>query len=504
MKKITLLLLLIFPALFFAQSVSLTNNVTWGNNCGNGNTQTIIINGDLNLNGRTLYLKNVNLIVTGNLNGGGIILNDCKNNPSTYCVRGAIQNNPNISVTRNYDCTPPPSCTKTWTGAQSTNWNNSANWSPAGVPTINCDVIINNNVNCIVSSKDAEAKTITISNTGSLTLNNSGIVRVKGSVNTSSTASFVIENASSLIQIDNVSNSGNIQLKRNTTISKLDYVYWSSPVASFNTSQVSPNSTFIYKWVPTNGNNFNGFGNWAGATNQVMTLGKGYIIRAPNNFPTNTAQNFTATFTGVPNNGNISTPIARGDYAGNSYMNGNLKVTEDDDNWNLIGNPYPSAINAVRFLNSNTSLDGFVRVWTHNTSVSANNDSPFYGNFTYNYSPDDYLLINGTGTSIPGALSVIGAGQGFFVKMNHNSASPSGNATFTNDMRGTDVSNNQFYRSANTTYSDEKHRIWLNLVNPNQIATSLLVGYVEEATNGVDRIYDAETKLKNNFEVTVL
>ncbi|RAK20121.1 hypothetical protein B0I03_10810 [Flavobacterium aquaticum] len=517
MKKITLLLLLIFPLFLFSQnpytfngSYSLTNNTSFPNafsglgngNCGNGNTQTIIINGDLNLNGRILNLRNVNLIVYGNLNGGGSITTCTAN--STYCVRGAIQNNPNISVTRNYDCTPPPSCTKTWTGAQSTNWNNSANWSPAGVPTINCDVIINNNVNCIVSSKDAEAKTITISNTGSLTLNNSGIVRVKGSVNTSSTASFVIENASSLIQIDNVANSGNIQLKRNTTISKLDYVYWSSPVASFNTSQVSPNSTFIYKWVPTNGNNFNGFGNWAGATNQVMTLGKGYIIRAPNNFPTNTAQNFTATFTGVPNNGNISTPIARGGYAGNSYMNGNLKVTEDDDNWNLIGNPYPSAINAVRFLNSNTSLDGFVRVWTHNTSVSANNDSPFYGNFTYNYSPDDYLLINGTGTSIPGALSVIGAGQGFFVKMNHNTTSPSGNAIFTNDMRGTDVSNNQFYRSANTTYSedtDEKHRIWLNLVNPNQIATSLLVGYVEEATNGVDRIYDAETKLKNNFEV---
>jgi hypothetical protein len=55
--------------LFFAQSVSLTNDVTWGNNCGNGNTLAVTVNGDLNLNGRTLTLKNVNLIVTGKLNG---------------------------------------------------------------------------------------------------------------------------------------------------------------------------------------------------------------------------------------------------------------------------------------------------------------------------------------------------------------------------------------------------------------------------------------------------
>jgi len=88
--------------------------------------------------------------------------------------------------------------------------------------------------------------------------------------------------------------------------------------------------------------------------------------------------------------------------------------------------------------------------------------------------------------------------------MNHNSASQSGNAIFTNDMRGSDISNNQFFRNGNTTTSedaDEKHRIWLNLVNPNQIASSLLVGYVDEATNGIDRVFDAETKLKNNFEL---
>lgn len=503
MKKITLLLLIIFPALFFAQTISLTNDVTWGSNCGNGNTLAVTINGDLNLNGKTLTLKNVNLIVTGNLNGGGKILNDCNNNPSTYCVKGAVQNNPTISVTRNYDCVPP-SCIKTWNGSVNTNWNVANNWTPSGVPTINCDVLINNTVPCIITTNNAEAKSITVSNTGSLNINSSGIAKVKGKIDVAATANFTLENASSLIQIDDVANVGAITMKRTTSITKMDYVYWSSPVDNFNVSNVSPNSSLIYKWIPTISTNLNGFGNWAGAANEVMAKGKGYIVRGPNNFSTTTPQNFTAIFTGKANNGTILTPIARGTYSGPNYFNGGTKVTNSDDNWNLIGNPYPSAIDAIKFLKDNTDLDGYVRVWTHSTPISNSNSNPFYGNFTYNYSSSDYLTINGTGTSRPGAQSVVGAGQGFFVKMNDNSLSTTANATFTNSMRGTTVANTQFYRNSNasdTEETTESHRIWLNLVNPAQVASGMLVGYVTEATNGVDRMFDAETKLKSNFEL---
>ena len=44
--------------------------------------------------------------------------------------------------------------------------------------------------------------------------------------------------------------------------------------------------------------------------------------------------------------------------------------------------------------------------------------SPFYQNFGYNYSASDYILYNGTGSTIPAVFNgKIGSGQGFFVRM---------------------------------------------------------------------------------------
>lgn len=524
MKKITLLVLLFIPLFTFSQnpytfngSYSLSNQNSNNNstitefpkalglgngNCGNGTTQTIIINGDLNLNGRTLNLRNVSLIVNGNLNGGGTI-STCSSE-STICVKGSIQNNPTINVTQNTDCTIPP-CTKTWNGSVSTDWNVANNWTPSGVPTLLCDVTIGAATNpCIVTSRDAVAKTVTVTNSASLQVNNNAILKVKGLVNVASTASFIIEDSGSLVQVDDVANIGSISKKRSTNITKFDYVYWSSPVASFNVSHISPSSSLIYKWVPTIATNLNGFGNWAGAANNIMELGKGYIVRGPNHFNANTPQVFNTTFTGVPNNGTISTPISRGTYNGGIYNNGSNKVTKDDDNWNLIGNPYPSAISVAKFLNANPNIEGFVDVWTHATSIGAGNGNPFYGSFVYNYSSNDYLKMNGTGTLPKGFEKVIGSGQGFMVKMLHDTPSTTESVVFNNEMREITLPNSQFFRTQNvaeSTVADEANRIWINMVAPNGVATGTLIGYVTDATDGIDRVFDAETQLKANFEL---
>ncbi len=40
--------------------------------------------------------------------------------------------------------------TKTWTGISGSNWNNSGNWNPAGVPILSDDVIFNTSVNVLI------------------------------------------------------------------------------------------------------------------------------------------------------------------------------------------------------------------------------------------------------------------------------------------------------------------------------------------------------------------
>lgn len=101
MKKIILGAILLFSIVSFGQTqnLSLTSHMFLGDNCGQDQPTTTITYQDVNLNGFTLTLRNVNLIVTHNLNGDGEIKNCGNPNQitSSVCVQGAIQNNPNLN-----------------------------------------------------------------------------------------------------------------------------------------------------------------------------------------------------------------------------------------------------------------------------------------------------------------------------------------------------------------------------------------------------------------------
>jgi hypothetical protein len=69
-------------------------------------------------------------------------------------------------------------------------------------------------------------------------------------------------------------------------------------------------------------------------------------------------------------------------------------------------------------------------------------------------------------------------------------------------MRNKNYSNSHFYRNANTANSGpsedgERHRIWLDLESPTNETTRTLVAYVDGATTGKDRMFDALTDYKS-------
>ena len=389
---------------------------------------------------------------------------------------------------------------KVWNGVTNSNWNVASNWTPAGVPTAADCVIIPNVANDpIVSGSgfNGLGKNLTVLSGGFLTINGTNSLSITDFVNVNATGRFLINDDASLIQTNSVANTGNIEYERNTNIRMLDYVYWSSPVSNFPSSSVSPGTptNVIWKWNTTH--NGTDYGIWVNG-NENMVTGKGYIIRGPSSY-TATPSSYLATFIGVPNNGNLSTAITRGTRT-SSYPSPGGTATAEDDNWNLLGNPYPSAIDANSFLSANTNIDGNIRLWTHGQPISNANADPFYGDYVYNYSVNDYISYNSLGSTPPGFLGKIGAGQAFFIQMNHSSPTPSA-VVFNNNMRNSSYSNSQFYRTTSTDTDDDKSRIWLNISNSNNATSTTLVGYANGATYARDRMFDAFYKPSNIMEI---
>jgi hypothetical protein len=376
----------------------------------------------------------------------------------------------------------------------STTWNGSS-WSN-GTPTALTNIIFNGNYSTAGNLTGCACSV----NGGDIVIPSGTTLKLNKSLTVSGGSMTIDENAS-LIQVDDHAvNSGNVIVKRSTNIKKFDYVYWSAPVSNFSLTSLSPgtSTSFLYKWIPTIGGNYGGWSN----ANETMVAGKGYIVRGPDASSNTVAHRFTATLTGTPNNGAITTTIQRGSYQGADYIAPNgAVVTRRDDNLNLLGNPYPSSIKALDFLTLNTNLDGVIWLWTHGTLPSASAANPYYNSFAYNYTVSDYIVYNGTGTvSGPAGFNgLIASGQGFFVMMKDGAATTA-TATFNNSLRNVGYDNSQFYRVTNV--DPEAHvaplegRIWLDLVSGASVSRTL-VGYIDGATNANDRMFDAECKLDN-------
>ncbi|NJM80295.1 MAG: lamin tail domain-containing protein [Flavobacterium sp.] len=355
----------------------------------------------------------------------------------------------------------------------STTWNGTS-WS-SGLPSLTTLAIINGNYNTSLNGS-FECCSLIVNTGFILNIQANNFVLIENNLTVNGTLNVLDDG--SLIQVNNDGvNTGNIIYERATTGNSLDYVYWSSPVGT----HVLGTSNYYYRWNPIIANTNGGIGNWINASGATMNIGQGYILRDV----------FAINFNGVPNNGILNVPVSRGNYTGAAYLGTNgVTITNLNDNLNLIGNPYPSAVNTLTFLTANTNIEGAVRIWTHGTSPSSTISNPFYGSYQQNYSSNDYIIYNGTGTTSgpTGFSGNIAGGQGFFVIMNDGTATTQ-NVVFNNSMRDKTYGNNEFYRSS-TLNNEDKSRIWLNFNSSNE-SSKTLIGYIVGATMDKDRLYDA-------------
>ena len=361
---------------------------------------------------------------------------------------------------------------KTWNGSINTDWNTAGNWTPNGVPTTSDCVVIPNTVSKPIISgtnTNSYANTLYVINLGSLTVNSSNNLNVTNTVNVYTGGSLIFNNNSSLVQTNkNAVNSGNITYIRETSVRRYDYTYWSSPLtlaSNFTLFNMSP-LTLADKYTSYD-SDFSWVIHFGGGL--TMKPGEGYSVRGPQNFDIVTPSIQTASFIGVP-------------------ANGDVPKTTVPNKFNLLGNPYPSAINGIKLI-GDTNI-GTIYLWTHNTPPAGD------GSGKYKYASSDYAAFNLSGGIKTGGDAVlptgyIAAGQGFFAKPVTNSI------TFTNDMR-VSSNNGNFYKTAKTE-NLERNRVWLNLSNAEGAFKQMLVGYIEGATNGQDLNYDAASFNGNSY-----
>ena len=381
--------------------------------------------------------------------------------------------------------------TTTWSG---TIWSN-------GTPTAQSIAVLSANYSgsIIANSLDMGSFNVTLADGEVMEI-------VKGVVSTG--GKVIMSSEASLVQRDDSADAPHIELTKNTrSLKRYNYTYFGSPVeenvfsqlaGAFYLNPVDNNRLYNhYKWIAGDDVLFDTpyLSAWTALNSgNFVTTGNGWISSIESQAPFNN-DTFTGVisikFTGTANNG--------------IYNVGVLKSSNADldhgSNYNLLANPYPSAISADKFLEENLNIDGTVYIWEAKTQPLT------IGTGYYNQS--DYITYTKAGSTAPSIGTPIFNGniasaQGFMVK-----ALSSGNVLFNNCMRLSGLAdNNSFFRTTTEKASNSAvlssmslDRFKLNLTSSTDHFNQVLIAYIPGLSMGYDRGYDASRNSTSGSQI---
>jgi hypothetical protein len=343
-------------------------------------------------------------------------------------------------------------------------------------------------------TENANVREVEVESGGTLSINSNIYLSISNNITNNGT--ILINENSSLVQTgsgtDNNSGAGTYNVKRSGNNSSYIYNIWSSPIQNATLTSIFTGANPCDIWVfdknnqawshdfsvgystTCNGNSvtFSASDVISGGDG-IMDITGGYFI--PGN-PT-----ALKTYNGTINNGLLYKAIS-------TTTLGNPGGTDwADDDWNLLGNPYPSALSATDFWNenavNNSRITDALYFWDEADTTGGYNQNSDYA--SWNLSGG---VNSGNSITIPGGN--IASGQGFWVVANANT-----NVVFNNSMRVS--SNSQFFKTGQQV---NQHNAWVSFTSPAGYQNNILVGYNQHTTDSIDLGYDAH-KLVGNVHV---
>ena len=323
--------------------------------------------------------------------------------------------------------------------------------------------------------------TLTVSEaTGQLTINNLTVDAGGTIILKSPTDNSV---AGSLITTGTVTNNGTMQAER--YVSGFKYTYISPPNSNtnsqlftnnsnghFNPNFYTYNQAFAAPTAPASGT----YEEWEIEANEFKNAwieahdgegGSGITLDAGKGYAYYNDINKMFVFDGTFNSGTYTTTLTYDSNDGN-----------DDyfDGWNLIANPYPSALNwdDESWVKTNI-VDASIYYWDGTNSNEGN--YKYYVSSVYD---DGTNVINGGSQMIP-------ASQAFFVKANSLVGTGGKELEIPNNAR---VHSTQSYWNKNSSKNQQSQFIRLQ-ATANNASDELVVRYITEGTTNYDGQFDA-------------
>lgn len=493
-----------------------------------------MMNQEIIRNGTAVMGKVVPQTITGGLLWSNLVgYYDMNSNDAKDKSGNAKHGTPKNSTTLELQTAPLPyesAANGTWETA--TTWKNNATQDLPNSTNINWNIVRTSHD---VSSTGDKTVLGLIVNSNKITASNDSKIEVSNYLKLDGKIDLV--GMSQLVQTLNseldATSKGSIERDQQGQANKYNYNYWCSPVNPINTTANNTDYTIagIMKdgtnpaspatinwiggydgaattpisiaryWLYTFDNNANAYANWNKITElSSIRVGLGFTMKGSG---TTGTQNYT--FVGKPNNG---------------LINSN---TVSKDQLLLTGNPYPSALDAKKFITDNAgSIDGTLYFWEHYSTNNSHVLKDYQGGYaTLNLvggvatggiatSAGLDPAISSSGSQSKGApKQYIPVGQGFFV----NGSATGGTIVFNNNQRNfikeTDpINSNILFKtrstksklaqidhwndnSNDTIQKDNYKRVRLGFNSNNNYHRQVLLGFMDEkATSGMDYGYD--------------